>query len=62
MQLSVYQYKIYTKSSAQPSNAHIVDEITAVDLRAPNSVLGGPWDEKVDSDAWYVPHFRSFPI
>jgi serine/threonine protein kinase len=33
---------------AQPINAHSVDEITPVDLRAPETILRGPWNEKVD--------------
>jgi serine/threonine-protein kinase SRPK3 len=33
---------------AQPSQFHNFDEVTALDLRAPETVLQGPWNEKVD--------------
>jgi hypothetical protein len=33
---------------AQPSTSHTYDEITAHPLRAPEIILRGPWDEKVD--------------
>jgi hypothetical protein len=34
--------------TAQPSQFHTYDEITADALRAPESILQGPLDEKVD--------------
>ncbi|KAI0315032.1 kinase-like domain-containing protein [Amylostereum chailletii] len=34
--------------SAQPVVGHTVDEITPVSLRAPETIIGGPWNEKVD--------------
>jgi serine/threonine protein kinase len=35
-------------ATAQPSQLHTYDEITAHTLRAPEIILCGPWDEKVD--------------
>jgi serine/threonine protein kinase len=47
---------------AQPSGLHTYDEITAPTLRAPEIILHGPWDEKVDIWAFGCLVGLLFPI
>ena len=49
-------------SIAQPSQFHTYDEITAPTLRAPEIILHGPWDEKVDIWAFGCLVCLLFPI
>ncbi|KAF8957039.1 kinase-like domain-containing protein [Flammula alnicola] len=41
-------YIVSDFGSAQPSTLHTTNEITAYSLRAPEIILQGPWDNKVD--------------
>ncbi|KAF8808766.1 kinase-like protein [Phlegmacium glaucopus] len=41
-------YMVSDFGSAQPSAFHTTDKITAKSLRAPETILQGPWDNKVD--------------
>ncbi|KAG2035067.1 kinase-like domain-containing protein [Suillus americanus] len=41
-------YIVADFGSAQPANVHTTDEISAYALRAPETILKGPWNEKVD--------------
>lgn len=49
-------------SIAQPSQLHTYEEITAPTLRAPEIILHGPWDEKVDIWAFGCLVRFPFPI
>lgn len=41
-------FALLNYGTAQPTHLHTYDEITAPALRAPETILQGPWDEKVD--------------
>ncbi|KAJ3575767.1 hypothetical protein NP233_g886 [Leucocoprinus birnbaumii] len=47
-ELEVCDFKVADLSNAQELDDQTTDHITPLTLRAPEVVLGGPWDEKVD--------------